>query len=193
MIPRICISLCAFFAVASGLALAQNPEPNLQLIKSTQVIEEIVYPIQIFAYQPLLDLSAAVAKRSGTPEAVVAGWTTAMRNGDYDAAIRYWDAESGKMIEDRNRKEGKSQESWRSSWKRLFDGNTVRASKQVRRGPMILIGYEIVNPQGSVVNSEVVALRKTNDNWQLTLQYADHAVMQGWNRPDVRVRRLARD
>ncbi|UXH76068.1 hypothetical protein [Roseateles amylovorans] len=154
-----------------------------------QVIEEIVHPIRLFKYEPALDLaSSAIPAKSA--EGVVSGWIAAMRRGDFDAALQAWDASSREKILARSKADGRSKESWVAQWRQLYGERKARATDQVRFESAVLIQYEVVDSTNKVVTSEPVVLVQQGGVWQLTLSYANHAVVQGWNLPTKRVQRL---
>lgn len=181
--------ITAILSSVPFLCMAQAAyEPKLT--STGQVVEEVVYPIRIFKYEPPLDLATALIPAKSA-EGVVAAWIAAMRRGDFDGALRLWDASSQAAILDKSSKDGKTKEAWAKRWVELFGERKVRAVNQVRFESALLIEYEIVDRNNNIVNSESVVLTNQDGNWSLTLKYANHAVLQGWKLPNRRVQRLA--
>lgn len=177
--------------LSTGAALAQG-EPPARLVGVSQVVEEMVHPIRIFKYEPAYKLDRAAAEKTG-PEATVAAWIEAMRRNDYKAALRYWDTSSQALIEERGKVEGLTEENWTMKWRALYGGRETQATDKVQFGSAWLIQYEVVDASKKIFASEPVVLVKQGERWLLTLKYADHAVVQGWNVPTKRVHRLSGD
>lgn len=179
----ICMGLSAATAMAQG-------EPPARLVGVSQVVEEVVHPIRIFKYEPAYKLDRAAAEKTGV-EAIVAAWIEAMRRNDYKAALRYWDAPSQALIEERGRVEALTAEGWTRKWQALYGGRETQATDKVQFGSAWLIQYEVVDASKKTFASEPVVLVKEGERWFLTLKYADNAVVQGWNLPTKRVQRLS--
>jgi len=173
--------------------LADDANSKLTLSRVGSVIEERVYPIYVYDYQPKLEVNVKTKISSDTPELVVAQWIEAMRSGNYAAALSFWDEQSKAMIEKRNKELKKTIDSWQAAWLKLYKGRNIYLAHQIKHGSILLIEYEIREPDDRLVTGEAVGLVKEKDKWFLTLKYADHPVIQGWNKKDFRVRRLIKD
>lgn len=87
--------------------------------------------------------------------------------------------------------EGLTEQGWTQKWQALYGGRDTLATDKVQFGQAWLIHYEVVDASKKTVTSEPVILIKDGERWLLTLKFADHAVVQGWNVPTKRVHRLS--
>jgi hypothetical protein len=177
----------------SQLAQAQNNKINFVNARQINVVEEIIHPAKVRDYSPKLvvgQLKIEATDSISSPESTVINWIGAMQNKSYPKAISFWDNESQQKIATQNAIDKKSNSDWELKWQTVYASNkVVSLVSRVDYGSFVLIEYVIF--EGDRLDArETVALQSVDEKWLLTLALSDSAILQGWQTPDKRVRRL---
>lgn len=93
-----------------------------------------------------LPLVPRTAARRDTPEAALAAFYSAMRNGDYEAWLECWDEPSRKALQEITRKDPKGAESWRAAWRQSFPGRRFLLVDRVETVNFIILDARIEDP-----------------------------------------------
>lgn len=178
--------------VFSQTSESQNLKINLANTRQINVIEEIIHPAKVSAYEPKLILGQVKKEvtDAASPEAVVLNWLSAMQSGSYAKTLAFWDVESQQKISAQNTATKKTPSNWESEWRTLYSQNkTINLLNRIEYGSYVLIDYSI-SKDNQLESSETVALQQVGGKWVLTLALSESVIMQGWKTPDKRIRRL---
>jgi len=158
-----------------------------------QIIEEIVHAFTVQAYVPELALVEKDASPNATssPEDLLASWALAMRTKGYDSVMNHWDASSRQSMQSLDRASGKKPSDWEREWKRLFEGNKLFITHQIKYGPYVLFAIQIRNASNQPVTTDTLVLHNRDGRWLLTYDLGNSVVLTNWNSNQVRVQRLA--
>lgn len=155
------------------------------------VIEELVHPVKVYQYQPPVNVAKVQLAPTPSPEAVVIRYLKAMAAGDEEAAVAGWDAESVRMIEENEKRMGRSKAQRVAQWATLFKDRSVQLQRKAEYRDLTFIEFTL-NQNGKVSLTDSVAVVKTAEGYQLTMKPVDSAVMQGWHSETRRVQRLVK-
>ena len=165
-----------------------------------QLIEEVIYTIKVRRpvvdrFFPLIaDTREAVGNQecgTSNPEQVVRDWLVRMSVPSYTLALKCWDNDAQTILQQMDKKEGKSPSAWQAEWSKLFSGNRAVLTARIDFGPYVLIEYRIAKGTSSdIVSYETVTLRKSGERWLLTLAAVGTTVASGWNGKNLRTQRV---
>jgi len=172
---------------------ASAQEPTLGMPDARLMTEEIMHSYTVYPYQPAFSIEArpAGSVKDDVPESVVGAWVGAMRAGQFDQVLGYWDSESQRQIAQRDKLLGKQPADWVQQWKRLYGSSKVVLNHKLKYGKYWMIAYTASDAAGKVLIHETVALSNSDGKWRLTLALADNAVLNNWESGKTRIQRMA--
>jgi len=184
------VSLCACVAVAQTDSV--NIPRHLDAGTSAQIVEEIVHPFTIHAYEKQWRVPKPLSLDRSTPERVLAYHIFAMQSGDYDGAFSVLDVVSRKDILERDKKRGKRKDDYLRDWIRFYAGKSFVVKERINYGDryVFIPFYEDVG-QSRYELRQLLAFVKIESNWWLTVEQASNPILQNWAKPGERVRRMA--
>lgn len=184
--------LAGFVGTTYGQTL-QGGRPQATSPTHKQIIEEVVHSFTVQTYRPEIPLPERESLVGGAsrPEDLLSSWAHAMRSKGYEAVLKHWDASSRQRMHSLDSASGKTPADWERDWKRLFDGNKVVITHQVKYEPYVLFAIQIRNSANQPVLSDTLVLQNREGKWLLTYDLADSVVLTKWNSSQVRVQRLA--
>ena len=150
---------------------AQKNKINFGSTQQINVIEEIIHPAKVSAYEPKLILGQTKKELadSPTPETVVLNWLSAMQNDGYSKTLEFWDIESQQKISAQNIAAKKIPSNWEAEWRTLYAQNKIISLlNRIEYGSYVLIEYSI-SKNNQLETSETVALQQVGGKWLLTL------------------------
>ncbi len=174
---------------AQGAATSSSKTSAPQLI---QLIEERIHAVKKQDFTPPILIERLDIKKVdvSSPENLVISWVIAMASLDYEAATKFWDKESVLLMSGLNRAQNKDSTYWIETWKQSFTNRKLVLKNRITYGQYELINYELLSALGVMEFSETVVARNQEGTWYLTLDLADSPVVNGWKKPNERVRKI---
>jgi hypothetical protein len=158
-----------------------------------QVIEELVYPIKVFQYLPQVKvLDVKTTSVVIAPEVAVVRYLRAMAEGDDAGAYASWDAESVRIIDENEKRMGRSKSQRQTYWLGLFKGKSISLVRKAEYQGVTFIEFTLNDKDKVILTDSVAVLHTATGGYQMTMKYFDSAVSQGWRNENKRVQRLAK-
>jgi hypothetical protein len=174
------------FAQSNVLPSAKTSAPQYKT-----VIVEVVSPIVIYEYSPVLDIVDLVKDIKPTfthPELTLQAYFSAMRSLNYEAYLNSWTKNSQTLMQEKNKKYKLDETKWKTMWAAAFVGKKIQLLNWITYGKYVLMQYK-VSPNSNLETSETtVALTLENGEWKLTQELTSDQLLTSWNNPTGRVR-----
>lgn len=162
--------------------------------ESSQLIEEIIHPLSVQKYEQSWLLPALDIDDRSKPELVVASFIAALKKGQYERAMDFWDAASKTLIIASDKADGKTKKDWLVEWDKKYKGQNFSIRERISYGrKYVLIPYyrQISDTPNQSVLVETLSLRQDGDTWLLTLDLAKTPVPSNWMKAGERVKRVS--
>jgi len=147
---------------------------------------ETIAPYTVYQYTPpylIKMIESAAAARYSTPEETLIAFFSSMTKGDVVWNNEMWTIESLSLMKQRDKAEGKTDETWRKQWLDSFPYVNVRLLNRIEYASYVLIEYEVIKKADAKSKTDTLALIKRGDRWFVTQELASDPILLHWKFP----------
>ena len=185
-------------AAAQSHSLRAPLFPTSEPVANRIVVEE-EYGFSVRRYTPAVELKPVARGRANyeTPEATTIAMLSAMATRDLDWFRSLWDAESARLMEEKDKQQGHDAAFWISTWDKALRDRRITITTRIDTGKYVLIAYELrslsANAEASadVIQLEV-PLKQVDGRWVGTQDLSSDPVLLYWKTPSVKPHRVIR-
>lgn len=131
--------------------------------KTLTLQKELSY--DIFWYEPSLDVlkhEFPIKDLYKSPENLVSAYIKAMRAGDYETYLSFWNEEERKEIIRKNALEGKDANFWKETWQKIYvDSAVVMLTRKAVQGDNLVVEVTLIDVDDKLINISVPVKRKS--------------------------------
>jgi hypothetical protein len=185
-------------AAAQSHSLRAPLFPTSEPVANRIVVEE-EYGFSVRRYTPAVELKPVPRGSANyeTPEATTIAMLSAMATRDLDWFRSLWDAESARLMEEKDKQQGHDAAFWTSTWDKAFRNRRITITTRIDTGKYVLIGYELnsLSADGQATADVIqldVPLKQVDGRWLGTQELSNDPVLLYWKTPTVRPHRVIR-
>jgi hypothetical protein len=155
------------------------------------LIVENFYPYSLYKYGTSLPVKLMDKKfiNRFNPEDVVVEMLSSINSGDYDWNLSLWDLKSKEIMENEDKASNKDKNFWINWWKNIQKRNYYIMNKIVYKD-QVFIEYGYIGTDKSLKRVSTVALKKINENWYLTREFASNPLILNWSSKTGRIQQV---
>jgi hypothetical protein len=182
----ICRSTLILLTLTMSVKTAAAP-----MTESRFLTVETIIPYTVVRFEPSVEIALGEAPMSAasTPEETLRGFLASLQSGNQAVNDKLWTTESRLKLQALDGQRNRPAGYWSKVWKATFSNTTFLLRQKIIAKQFIMLQWEAVSDGKSDTDTTLLVLKA--GNWYVSNEFADHPLVEGWNAPGGRVRRLA--